>query len=132
MSQLRVGVLGGPRVWHGEATLRFPTRKALALFVYLVVEGGRHSREKLAALFWPDSDQTHARAMLRYTLAGIRRTLQDSADAPHVVMECEALGVDPASGVELDVEVLRAARVLARTGALGELRQAAARSTRDR
>ena len=68
MSQLRVGVLGGPRVWHGEPTLTFPTRKALALFVYLVVEGGRHSREKLATLFWPDSDQSHARAMLRYTL----------------------------------------------------------------
>src|SRR5712691_1264890 len=85
MSQLRVAVLGGPRVWHGDSVLTFPTRKALALFVYLVVEGGRHSREKLAALFWPDSDQSHARAMLRYTLAGIRRTLRDSANAPHVI-----------------------------------------------
>jgi len=31
-------------------------------------------------------------------------------------IEREALGVDPASGVELDLEVLRAARVLAERG----------------
>jgi DNA-binding SARP family transcriptional activator len=61
--------------------LGFPTRKALALLIYLVVEGAQQPREKLAALFWPDSDRTHARAMLRYTLADIRRALHDSADA---------------------------------------------------
>jgi DNA-binding SARP family transcriptional activator len=126
MGQLRVGVLGGPQVRHGETALTFPTRKALALFVYLVVEGGQQPREKLAALLWPESDQPHARAMLRYTLAGIRRTLHDSAADPHLLVEREALGVDTASGVELDLEVLRTSRTLARTGTLNELRQAAA------
>src|SRR3979411_1371656 len=116
MGQLRAGALGGPQVRHGGSSLTFPTRKGLALFVFLVVEGGQQPREKLAALLWPDSDQSHARAMLRYTLAGIRVTLPDSDDAPHVVVEREALAVDAASGVELDLQVLRTARILARTG----------------
>jgi DNA-binding SARP family transcriptional activator len=54
MGQVRVGVLGGPHVLHEGVALAFRMRKALALFVYLVVEGGQQPREKLAALFWPD------------------------------------------------------------------------------
>src|ERR1700730_23466 len=126
MGQLRVGVLGGPQVRHEGTVLTFPTRKSLALFIYLVVEGGQHRREKLAALLWPDSDRPHARAMLRYTLSDVRRTLHDSAADPHLLVEREALGVDSASGVELDLDVLRTARAAVRTGTLSELRQVAA------
>jgi DNA-binding SARP family transcriptional activator/tetratricopeptide (TPR) repeat protein len=126
VGQLQVGVLGGPRVQHTGVALAFPTRKALALFIYLVVEGGQQSREKLAALLWPDSDRTHARAMLRYTLADIRRTLHDSPDARHIVVTKEALSIDVASGVELDLEVLGTGRTLARTATVGELRHVAA------
>jgi DNA-binding SARP family transcriptional activator len=122
MGQLRVGVLGRPQVRHGETALTFPTRKALALLVYLVVEGGLQPRDKLAGLLWPDRDQAHARAMLRYTLAGVRRTLEDFADAPHIAVEREALGVEAASGVALDLDVLRTPR----TASLSELRRVAA------
>src|SRR5919198_5256767 len=93
MGQLEIQVLGAPRVQHGEAVLAFPTRKALALFLFLVVEGDPQPRDKLAALFWPDRDEPHARAMLRYTLVGIRRTLQDSAEAPHIVFDQQVLRV---------------------------------------
>jgi DNA-binding SARP family transcriptional activator/tetratricopeptide (TPR) repeat protein len=126
MGQLRVVVLGRPQVRHGETALTFPTRKALALLVYLVVEGGLQPRDKLAALLWPDSDQPHARAMLRYTLTGVRRTLHDSADAPHIAVEREALGVDAASDVALDLDVLRTARTPARTANVSELRRVVA------
>jgi hypothetical protein len=39
MSQLQLSLLGTPGVKHGEHTLTFSTRKALALLVYLAVEG---------------------------------------------------------------------------------------------
>src|SRR5712692_9604452 len=38
MSQLHLSLLGEPIVKHGEDTLTFSTRKALALLVYLAVE----------------------------------------------------------------------------------------------
>jgi DNA-binding SARP family transcriptional activator len=125
MGQLEVGVLGAPRVRHGDAVLTFPTRKALALLLFLVVEGEPQPRDKLAALFWPERDQQHARAMLRYTLAALRRTLPDSAESPHIVADQQLLRVHPASQVVLDLSVLRAARTLIRTGTLEQLREAA-------
>jgi hypothetical protein len=42
MSQLHLSLLGEPIVKHGEKTLTFSTRKALALLAYLVVDGGHH------------------------------------------------------------------------------------------
>ncbi len=40
---------------------------ALALLAYLAVTRQSHSRESLAALFWPDYDQSRAHAYLRRT-----------------------------------------------------------------
>ena len=108
MGHLYLSLLGTPRVRHGDMPLAFPTRKALALLVYLAVEGGLHSREKLAALFWPDSDQQHGRAMLRYTLTSLRRALSEPAGASHLVVEHDALAVDPAE-MELDLHQIRTA-----------------------
>jgi DNA-binding SARP family transcriptional activator len=125
MGELGVAVLGTPHVRHGNAALAFATRKALALIVYLTVEGGLHARDKLATLLWPDSDRIHARAMLRYTLTDLRRTLRDSPDAPHVIVQREFLGVDLASDLDLDLAPLRAAGRLSRSGTLIELREAA-------
>jgi DNA-binding SARP family transcriptional activator len=126
MSRLRVDVLGAVRVRHGSATVCFPTRKAVALFVYLTVEAGPHARDKLAALFWPDSDRSHARSMLRYTLACLRQALQESADDSHLLIEREALGVNFASDVDLDVNGLTWASN-ACLEALAQLRQIAER-----
>lgn len=49
--------------------LTFDTRKAVALLAYLAVTGQPHRRETLAALLWPESEQTRARAALRRTLS---------------------------------------------------------------
>jgi two-component SAPR family response regulator len=56
MSQVQLSLLGTPVVKHGEHTLTFPTRKALALLIYLVVEGGMHPRKTLSESFWPELD----------------------------------------------------------------------------
>src|SRR5919108_646810 len=56
MGLLRLAFLGTPEVHHSGRVVTFPTRKALALLAYLAVEGGRHTREKVAALLWPEGD----------------------------------------------------------------------------
>jgi hypothetical protein len=54
MSHLHLRLLGEPEVRHDDVVLHFPTRKTLALLVYLVVEGGQHTRKDLTARFWPE------------------------------------------------------------------------------
>src|ERR1700693_4839484 len=56
MGLLRLAVFGPPEVFHDEHRLSFALRKAEALLLYLAVEGGMHSRSRLAALLWPDSE----------------------------------------------------------------------------
>ena len=56
MGLLRLAVLGPPEIFHDSSRLTFSLRKAQALLLYLAVEGGMHSRSKLAAFLWPDSE----------------------------------------------------------------------------
>ena len=117
MARLSLKFLGSPEVRHGEWLLTFPTRKALALLTYLAVEGGTHSREKIIALFWPESDSAHGRAVLRRTLIHLRHTLIKGAgeqDSPHLMIEHESLGFDFASNFDLDLRTLESASTLAR------------------
>jgi DNA-binding SARP family transcriptional activator len=72
MGLLRLAVLGAPEVFHDGARLTFALRKAQALLIYLAVEGGMHSRNKLTALLWPDSEPRDARRSLRNALTPLR------------------------------------------------------------
>src|SRR5690349_20070749 len=92
MGQLNLRLLGAPLVDHGGQPVTLVTRKALALLAYLVAEGGTHSREKLTALFWPESDSPHGRAALRQTLAYVRQGL----GADHLLDERDQLSFEPA------------------------------------
>src|SRR5436189_5944180 len=76
MSQLQLLLLGEPVVKHGERTLTFSTRKALALLVYLAVDGGTHPRKTLSESFWPELDAEHGRAALRAPLLELRKLLE--------------------------------------------------------
>jgi DNA-binding SARP family transcriptional activator/tetratricopeptide (TPR) repeat protein len=65
---LELALLGSPELrWRGQP-LNLPTRKAVALLVYLACEPGVHPREKLASLLWPDNDETGGRTALRKAL----------------------------------------------------------------
>ncbi len=64
MGLLRLVVLGPPEIFHDGSRLTFALHKAQALLLYLAVEGGLHSRSKLAAFPWPDSEPQAARAGL--------------------------------------------------------------------
>src|SRR5438105_405425 len=77
MGLLRLAVLGPPEVFHDGSRLTFALRKAQALLLYLAVEGGMHSRGKLAALLWPDSESSDARRTLRNAIGLLRSLLAD-------------------------------------------------------
>ena len=64
MTQLTIYLLGSPRFERNGENLNLDTRKASALIAYLAIAKQRQSRDALAALLWPEFDQTHARATL--------------------------------------------------------------------
>ncbi len=117
MGQLNLALLGAPEVRHTGQVVTFRTRKALALLIYLVVKGGLHSREKLTALFWPESDEEQSRATLRSTLFYVRKTLEELSNPPlsHLLIEHDTIGFNSASDFDLDLNTLQAAWNLART-----------------
>ena len=75
MSCVKVALLGPPRLERDGEPIQVNTRKAIALLAYLVLTQRRHSRESLAALFWSDYDQAHARGALRNTLYELNKAL---------------------------------------------------------
>lgn len=59
--------------------IEIPARKAQSLFAYLILNAGvQHRREKVAGVFWPDSDENSARSKLRYALWQLRKSVGDS------------------------------------------------------
>src|SRR5256714_4048322 len=113
MGLLRLAVLGAPELFHHGSRLSFSLRKAQALLLYLAVEGGMHSRSKLAAFLWPDSEPHAARTGLRTTLTLLRGLLTDSDASPsqhsHLLIEHEMLGLNPHVPLELDLDVVQQA-----------------------
>jgi DNA-binding SARP family transcriptional activator len=73
--ELRLALLGPPRVERDGDPVEVDTRKAIALLAYVAVAVGWQSRDGIAALLWPDYDRTHARGALRRTLSVLNRAL---------------------------------------------------------
>src|SRR2546429_2631774 len=78
MTQLIIYLLGSPRFECDGKNINLDTRKASALIAYLAIAKQRQSRDTLAALLWPEFDQTHARATLRRTLSTLNKALGGS------------------------------------------------------
>jgi DNA-binding SARP family transcriptional activator len=111
MCQLQLSLFGVPIVKHGETTLTFSTRKALALLVYLAVEGGAHPRKILSESFWPELDAEHGRATLRATLFELRKLLErshSSGEQVHLLAESDTLGLNLDSSLLLDLHIVEA------------------------
>ncbi|HEX6554363.1 MAG TPA: AAA family ATPase [Ktedonobacteraceae bacterium] len=112
MSQLQLSLLGEPIVKHDEHLLTFSTRKALALLVYLAVEGGMHPRKTLSEAFWLELDAEHGRAALRATLFELRKLLEGShgpGEPAHLLIERDMLGVEQGNSLLLDLRLVEAA-----------------------
>ncbi len=128
MGLLRLAFLGRPEVHHSERLVTFPTRKALALLAYLAVQGGRHSRETIAALLWPESDAEQARGSLRYTLSALRGALDEADGVVHCVADRGVLGFAVEAPFELDTHAVEAAYAMSAReprGAMAALEHAA-------
>src|SRR5712691_10445559 len=113
MGLLRLAVLGPPEAVHDGTRLSFALHKAQALLLYLAVEGGLHSRSKLAAFLWPDSEPDAARKGVRNALFLLRNLLADSdaslSPHSHLLSEHELLGLNPQAPLELDLDVVQKA-----------------------
>ena len=101
---IRLLLLGSPRIEVDGAAIEVDTRKATALLAYLAVTGETHRRDALAALLWPDADETHARAALRRTLSALNKALAGEG----LRIGREAVGLDSDSEIWVDVVRLRA------------------------
>lgn len=61
MDQLQLYFLGPPRFERAGQVLDTDTRKATAILAFLALTGKRQTRDALAALLWPDFDDSRAR-----------------------------------------------------------------------
>ena len=66
---LKLALLGPPRIDRDGSPVHFDTRKAVALLALVSMAEQPLSRDRLAAMFWPDSDDERARGALRRTLS---------------------------------------------------------------
>jgi ABC-type oligopeptide transport system substrate-binding subunit/DNA-binding SARP family transcriptional activator len=124
MPTLNLAFLGAPRIELDGQPVEIPARKAVALLAYLAVTGQPHSRERLAALFWPEADAEHARGALRAALVALRRSLGDGwlvAEGDALRLESGVRGQESggreqgiADRIELDVARFRAELTAAR------------------
>ncbi|MBV9282462.1 MAG: AAA family ATPase, partial [Chloroflexi bacterium] len=104
-SGLDVAVLEAPDVRFDGRRLTFPTRKTLALLIYLAVEGGPQRRDSLAVLLWPDSDEEHARRSLRITLTFLRAVMREAGGDRWLTADRDTVEL-AGSPFALDLDVL--------------------------
>ena len=97
MAELSLALLGPPIVERDGARVTFDTKKAVALLAVLALTGGELSRDRLAALLWPESDTTRARGSLRRTLS-----VTAAAVAEGLVISRAAVALRP-GGMRVDV-----------------------------
>ncbi|MGH2521359.1 MAG: AAA family ATPase [Anaerolineales bacterium] len=115
--QLHLYLLGPPEVRVGTKLLTFPTRKTLALLIYLALEGAEQPREHLAALLWPEASPERSHASLRNTLGHLQRALRRAsgqAQSPFLAVTHTTLGLNPDADIQLDLHTVERAYALAR------------------
>ncbi len=100
MTRLNIYLLGAPRFERNGVNINLDTRKASALIAYLAIAKQRQSRDTLAALLWPEFDQTHARATLRRTLS----TLNKALDGSCLEISREYINLNFNAGIWVDVD----------------------------
>lgn len=118
MTTLRIQLLGTPQVFvDGEVTAP-ERRKSLAILAYLAVTGRVLGRDSLAALFWPDSDQTRARMSLRRALSSLNQAIG------HHYIEASQDAVELVASPALSVDVVEFRRLCAERHAAASLQRA--------
>jgi DNA-binding SARP family transcriptional activator/chorismate mutase len=99
MDSLRLYLFGSPRLECNGRLVEMDTRKALALLAVLAVSEVEQRREVLVTLLYPESDDQSGRAAFRRTLS----TLNHALGAGVLAARRDAVGLDPAAGLRVDV-----------------------------
>ncbi len=105
MAQLTIRTLGSPELALDGAAVDTSRNKAIALLVYLAVNGQRCRREALAGLFWPDYEQPKAYAYLRRTLWEIKEMVGEG----WLEVDRETVGLVSSVDCRLDLDAFHRA-----------------------
>jgi DNA-binding SARP family transcriptional activator len=101
-SSLTVQLLGGFRLTDANGSVSaLDSLRVQSLLAYLVLHPGPQPRQRLAALFWPESPEGQARTNLRKLVLELRRGLPDSER--HVLIDDRTLQWCGDAAVRLDV-----------------------------
>ncbi len=100
MSNLKLFLLGPPRIECDGVPLELYYRKNVALIAYLVTTGERHTREALITLLWPELEPERARANLRRDLSTLRKALGEE----WLIADRETVELEQGDGFWLDVD----------------------------
>ncbi len=115
---LHILALGPPEVRLGEYLVTFPTRKTLALLIYLAIEAGLQPREHLAALLWPEGSPERSHASLRNTLCHLQTALRRASgesQTPYLSVTHNSLALNPDADINFDLQTVERAYSLARS-----------------
>jgi DNA-binding SARP family transcriptional activator len=100
MPDLRLYLLGSPRLERDGAVAAMDTRKALALLAYLAVTRQEHPRDVLSTLLYPDYDASSARSAFRRTLS----TLNTAVGEGVLEIRREAVGLAEKNNLWVDLD----------------------------
>ncbi len=103
MDQFKLFLFGAPRFERAGKPIEISLHKAIGLLVYLTVTQQVYSRDALATLFWPDSDQPSARASLRRTIYALGKTIGQGV----LAVGAETIGIDPHANLWIDSDVFQ-------------------------
>jgi len=96
--QLRVLLLGSPRVFYDEQEIHIKRRLLRALFFYLASQPDPVGRSVLMDLLWPEESEEDARRHIREALSKLRAELPEPslivATQDHVRLDSEQVYVD--------------------------------------
>ncbi|HLE26902.1 MAG TPA: tetratricopeptide repeat protein [Anaerolineales bacterium] len=99
MPRLTLHLFGPPRLELDGVQVETDRRKALALLAYLAVTRQSHTREALAALFWPEREPSRAYAYLRRALWEVNQAVGEG----WVLADRETVSLNPDADWRLDV-----------------------------
>lgn len=99
MPEFTIHLFGPPRIAVAGEPRTVGRRKAVALLAYLAVTRQPHGRDALAALLWPELDQTGARATLRRTLV----TLNQASETRWLTTDEDRIALPDQPGLWVDV-----------------------------
>ena len=99
MSTLDIFLFGPPRAERAGAPVTFHRHQTLALLAHLAATDQPHSRDALAAFFWPELDESEARAALRRGLYDLGQTIGKE----WLAVDRARVALRPEAGLRVDV-----------------------------